>query len=215
MLGPGRVRGRAVRGLLVSGLVWRVRDNRYRLDPDPLAVLPGSGVGVLAPPEVARALADVLAGFGPRVAGTVQASGPVALVPPGGALLPHLTVGANLAFGPAARRREHRRAAVEPAARLLQVDSVLDLHPDRLSAGQRLRAGLARAVAAEPAVIVVEDGPGSPPCAAAVAEITADGGAVLVLTGDRDRLPASAVVHAVHCEPSGRHRRDRSRDRPA
>lgn len=194
-------------GLLARGLVWRVRDHRYRLDPDTVRLDGGGCAGVLAPPEAARALADVLAGFGPKLAGTVEVAGPVALVPPGGALLPHLTVAANVALGPAFRHREHREAAVEPAARLLQVDSVLDLHPDRLSPGQRLRAGFARAVAAEPAVVVVEDGPGQPSCDAAVAAVTAAGTAVLVLAAERDRLPAGVPVHTAVGERMGRHRR--------
>lgn len=195
-------------GLCVSGLVWRVHDQRFRLEPDPVDVPAGVVVGVLAAPEVARALADVVAGFGPLVAGTVTADGPVALVPPGGALLPHLTVQANLTVGPAFRHREHRAAAAEPAARLLQVDSLLDLHPDRLSAGQRQRAGLARAVAAGAAAVVVEDLPTQPPCGDAVTAVAADGIAVLLLSQARSRLPAVAAVHDATAVPvARRHRR--------
>jgi ABC-type ATPase involved in cell division len=84
---------------------------------------------------------------------------------------------------------------------------VLDLHPDRLSAGQRLRVGFARAVAAEPAVVVVEDDPGQPSCAAAVEVVTEAGTAVLVLAADRSRLPAGVPVHTAVAERMGRHRR--------
>jgi ABC-type taurine transport system ATPase subunit len=150
----------------------------------------GKVATVLAPAEVGRALADVLAGLAPPEEGEVQvagAAGRVALVPPGGALLPDLKVADNLALGLTVRSASDRRAQVEPAARLLQVDGALDLHPDRLSAAQQLRAGMARALAADPDVVVVEDRAGVPPCGPAVAA-AADRVAVLVVTDDLSRV---------------------------
>jgi hypothetical protein len=54
-------------------------------------------------------------------------------VPVGGGLLPHRTVEDNVAYGPFARDREHRRAAAGTAARLLQVDLLLGLPAGGLS----------------------------------------------------------------------------------
>ena len=211
MLWARRIEGDRVPGLCVRGLVWRGANGRHRLEPDPLDVPPGASAGVVAPGPAGRALADVLTGAVAAPAGEVLAagapvrSGAVALVPPGGAVLPHLTVEANVAYGPA-YGRGHRRDEVLPAARLLQVDSLLGLPAGRLSPAQRLRVGLARAVAARPAAIVVEDRDGGPPCAAAVTALTAAGFAVVVVTDDPARLPAEAVVHRAVPAAAGTHR---------
>jgi ABC-type taurine transport system ATPase subunit len=199
-------------GLRARRLEWQAADGRRRVEPDPVVAEPGCCVGVLAPGPAGRMLADLLTGVRTALAGSVTTDGDVpvrpgavALVPAGGAVLPHLTVEANIAYGPAFRGREQRRAEVEPAARLLQVDSLLDLPAGRLSPGQRLRVGLARAVAARPLAVVVEDRAGAPPCAAAVAAVVDAGFAVLVVTDDADRLPpTAAAVHLVVTDDADR-----------
>ena len=175
-------------GLRTRRLVWCAAGRRHALDPDPREADRGRVATVLAAPEVGRALADVLAGLAVPEEGEVQrGGGRVALVPPGGALLPDLTVAANLALGLTVRSAADARARVEVFARLLQVDGALDLHPDRLSAAQQLRAGMARAVAARPGLVVVEDRAGVPPCGPAVAA-AAGHVAVVVVTDDLDRV---------------------------
>ncbi|HEX6754493.1 MAG TPA: hypothetical protein VF109_00955 [Mycobacteriales bacterium] len=188
-------------GLVALHLVWEAAGERHRLDPDEVVAEPGRCVGVHAGAPAGRALADVLTGSVAALAGELTAGGApvrpgaVALVPPGGAVLPHLTVEANIAYGPATRGREHRRVAVGPAARLLQVDSLLDLPAGRLSPGQRLRTGLARAVAADAAAVVVEDRAAAPPCAAAAVAVAGAGLAVVIVTDEPARLPADVPVH--------------------
>ena len=155
-------------GLRTRQLVWRADGRRHRLDPDPLVAERGEAAAVLASPAVGRALADVLAGLAEPEGGEVcidggAGVGRVAVVPPGGALLPDLTVAGNLALGLRVRSDADRLARVAPAARLLEVDGGLDLHPDQLSPAQRLRAGMARALAARPDLVVVEDRAGVPP----------------------------------------------------
>jgi hypothetical protein len=173
--------------LLVRGLVWRAEGRRWGLDPDPLPIA-GAPATVRVPgAAVGRALADVLAGLAAAEAGGPLPSR-VALVPPGGALLPDLSVADNLAFGLEVHSDADRRARIEPAARRLQVDGALTLHPDRLSAAQQLRAGMARALAAEPDLVVVEDRAGMPSCGPAVAA-AAGLVAVLVITDDPARVP--------------------------
>ncbi len=179
-------------GLRAPELVWRADGRRHRLDPDPLVVGRGEVAAVLAVPAVGRALADVLAGLAEPEGGEVRVEdgagvGRVALVPPGGALLPDLTVAGNLALGLRVRSDADRLARVAPAARLLEVDGALDLHPDQLSAAQQLRAGMARALAARPDLVVVEDRAGVPPCGPAVAAV-AGRVAVLVITEDLSRV---------------------------
>lgn len=189
-------------GLLVRGLVWCVAGIRYGLDPDPLTVAAHEVATVRAPAAVGRALADVLAGLATAEDGTVELAGRVALVPPGGALLPDLTVAANLALGLRAHSTADRTARIEPAARLLQVEGALALHPDRLSDAQQLRAGMARALATEPALVVVEDRAGVPSCLPAVAA-AAERVAVLVVTDDPARVgppPADRLWVAVEID---------------
>ncbi len=53
-------------GLCTRRLVWCAAGRRYRLDPEPLEVDRGQVATVLAPPEVGRALADVVAGLARR-----------------------------------------------------------------------------------------------------------------------------------------------------
>jgi NitT/TauT family transport system ATP-binding protein len=180
---------------------------RYGLEPDPLEVPPREIATVVAEPVAGRALADVLAGLADPEAGTLGLDGPVALVPPGGALLPDLTIADNLGLGLRAHSAADRRGRVEHAARLLQVEGALRLHPDRLSAAQQLRAGMARALAADPALVVVEDRTGMPACWPAVTA-AAERVSVLVITDDRDRvrsLPEREWT-AVALERAGRRR---------
>jgi ABC-type taurine transport system ATPase subunit len=200
-----------VPGLSAHGLTWCAANLRYGLAPDPLEVAPREVATVYAADPVAgRALADVLAGLASPEGGELGAGGRVALVPPGGALLPDLTVAANLGLGLRAHSAADRRARVEHAARLLQVEGALELHPDRLSAAQQLRAGMARALAGDPALVVLEDRTAMPPCGPAVAA-AAERVAVLVITDDQARvrsLPERQWT-AVALEPARPRRRRR------
>jgi ABC-type sugar transport system ATPase subunit len=73
---------------------------------------------------------------------------PVGLIPAGGGLLPHLTAKDNITYGlrllgmPNMIIR-HRLAAV---AKRLELEPSLQLRPDKLPAGQRIRVALARAL---------------------------------------------------------------------
>ncbi|HEV7658021.1 MAG TPA: hypothetical protein VGP36_25245 [Mycobacteriales bacterium] len=195
-------------GLSARGLTWRAGPGRYGLAPDPLEVAPREIVTVCAADPVAgRALADVLAGLAEPEDGTLEVDGRVALVPPGGALLPDLTVAANLALGLRAHSAADLRGRVERAARLLQVEGALELHPDRLSAAQQLRAGMARALAGDPAVVVLEDRTSMPRCGPAVAA-AAERVAVLVITDDLARVRSRPEQEwtAVRLEPVVRRR---------
>ena len=75
------------------------------------------------------------------------------------ALYPHMTVADNMAFSAAARRRVQGAAhqKVREAARVLQLDQLLDRKPKALSGGQRQRVAIGRAIVREPKVFLFDE----------------------------------------------------------
>ena len=75
------------------------------------------------------------------------------------ALFPHMDAFDNIASPLAARRNtaERVREGVERVARLLKIDHVLGHRPRALSNGQKQRTALARALAAAPSLLLLDD----------------------------------------------------------
>ena len=75
------------------------------------------------------------------------------------ALYPHMTVADNMAFSLrlAGVPRDQRRAKVRDAARILQLEQLLDRKPKELSGGQRQRVAIGRAIVRSPKVFLFDE----------------------------------------------------------
>ncbi|MFM0340674.1 ABC transporter ATP-binding protein [Paraburkholderia fungorum] len=98
--------------------------------------------------------------IGGRLVNDVPAAGRgVAMVFQSYALFPHMTVFDNMAFGLklAKQPKDVIGRKVREAARILQLDSLLERYPKALSGGQRQRVAIGRAIVREPGVFLFDE----------------------------------------------------------
>ena len=83
----------------------------------------------------------------------------VAMVFQSYAIFPHMTVRENVAFGLtiAGASKEEKDAKVAEAARILQMEHLLDRRPSQLSGGQRQRVAIGRAIVRKPKVFLFDE----------------------------------------------------------
>jgi len=141
------------------------------LDAVSAAVAAGELFTLLGPSGCGKTtLLRIVAGLLPQDAGTVRFDGvPVDGVPPYArnvgvvfqsyAIFPHLSVRDNIAYGLRARGlpADAVSARVAEAARLVQLDGLLDRMPAALSGGQQQRAVLARALVIAPRLLLMDE----------------------------------------------------------
>ncbi|MFE9769165.1 ABC transporter ATP-binding protein [Streptomyces sp. NPDC005808] len=160
----GAVRCRSVRKVWAEG----TGKETVALEGIDLDVAPGEFVVMLGPSGCGKStMLSLIAGLEQATGGSIEADGePV--VEPGpdrcmifqqSSLYPWLSVAENVGFGLKLRgrpRAERRRVAQE-LLRTMGLGDVLDKHPDELSGGMRQRAAIARALAMEPKVLLMDE----------------------------------------------------------
>ncbi|KAB2340188.1 ABC transporter ATP-binding protein [Actinomadura rudentiformis] len=204
--------------LRIEGLTMGYGPDTTVLHGIDLTVPSGSLAAVLGPSGCGKtSLIRVIAGFLRARAGTVTVGGRtltgpgthvpperrrIGIVPQEGALFPHLSVAANVAFG--VTDRATRRQRTEEMLDLVGLAGYGDRMPHELSGGQQQRVALARALAPEPALVLLDE-PFNALDSALRAGVRADvraalhaiGATALLVTHDQQEALSTADIVAV------------------
>lgn len=152
--------------------VWKIYDNGYvavsnvtftAAEGEFLVLLGPSGCGKTTLLRLVAGLETVSQGtirIGDQVVNDVPPRDrDIAMVFQNYALYPHMTVYENMAFGLKLRRTPKAEIdrRVRAAARILELEPLLDRRPHQLSGGQRQRVAVGRAIVREPRVFLFDE----------------------------------------------------------
>jgi sulfate/thiosulfate transport system ATP-binding protein len=157
-------------GIAVEGARKRFGDFQA-LDDVSIDVPDGSLTALLGPSGSGKStLLRAIAGLETLDAGQVKINGEDATIKPAQkrgvgfvfqhyAAFKHMTVFGNVAFGLKIRKWDKAKTSdrVHELLRLVQLDGLAERYPDQLSGGQRQRMALARALAVEPQVLLLDE----------------------------------------------------------
>ncbi len=147
-----------------GGSVQVIRNVALEIAQGEFCVFVGpSGCGKSTLLRMIAGLEDITAGtlsIGGRLMNRVpSAQRGVAMVFQSYALFPHMTVRENMGFGLSLAKVDKAVIAekVGAAAKILQLEHLLDRHPKALSGGQRQRVAIGRAIVREPGVFLFDE----------------------------------------------------------
>ena len=147
-----------------AGGVTAVSDFTLDIDDKEFIILVGpSGCGKSTTLRMVAGLEEISEGelyIGGRLVNDVAPKDrDIAMVFQNYALYPHMTVFENMAFGLKLRKtpKDEIKKRVTEAAKILDIEHLLDRKPKALSGGQRQRVALGRAIVREPQVFLMDE----------------------------------------------------------
>ena len=141
-----------------------VKDFNLEIEDKEFIIFVGpSGCGKSTTLRMVAGLEEITSGtlkIGDKVMNDVEPKDrDIAMVFQNYALYPHMTVYDNMAFGLKLRKvpKDQIDKAVREAARILDLEKLLDRKPKALSGGQRQRVAMGRAIVREPKVFLMDE----------------------------------------------------------
>ncbi len=151
-------------GKIYSGGVIGAKDINLEIEDKEFLILVGpSGCGKSTTLRMIAGLEEISEGelyIGDKLVNDVAPKDrDIAMVFQNYALYPHMTVFDNMAFGLKLRKypKDVIKAKVEEAAKILDIEHLLQRKPKALSGGQRQRVALGRAIVREPKVFLMDE----------------------------------------------------------
>ncbi|NCB74756.1 MAG: sn-glycerol-3-phosphate ABC transporter ATP-binding protein UgpC [Clostridia bacterium] len=151
-------------GKTYPGDVVAVTDFNMEIEDKEFVILVGpSGCGKSTTLRMIAGLEEITEGSlyidGQQVNDVPPKDRDIAMVFQNYALYPHMTVFENMSFGLKIRKtpRAEIKQRVEEAAKILEIENLLDRKPAALSGGQRQRVALGRAIVRKPKVFLLDE----------------------------------------------------------